>query len=110
MFCDGVIITTWLAGCLGPSRLVRREGLALRDLEADWERRRILPSAWDLQGLMTRGKRIDLWSAWLQRMLALQNVFVMLILLPGFRSMRYLPQLVTPFLQYSETQVQLIFC
>lgn len=72
MFCDGVNIT-WLAGCLGPSRLVRREGLALRDLEADWERRRILPSAWDLQSLMNRGKRIDLWSAWLQRMLALQN-------------------------------------
>ena len=39
MFCDGVINNTWLAGCLGPSRPVRKVviGLALRNLEASRE-------------------------------------------------------------------------
>ena len=38
LFCDGVI-RTWLARCLGPSRLVRREevGLTPRNLEVDRE-------------------------------------------------------------------------
>ena len=45
MFCHGVI-TAWLAGCLGPSRPVRREevGLAPRSLEAAREGEK--KSAW----------------------------------------------------------------
>ena len=45
LFCDGVM-TTWLGGCLGPSRPVRREevGLAPGSLEADREGKK--KSAW----------------------------------------------------------------
>ena len=63
LLCDRVVNNTGLAGCLGPSRPVRKgvTSLAPRSLEADREGKKsirfvCLVGAQDLHGLITRGR------------------------------------------------------